>query len=194
MTTRLPMTSRCQLAQRSSIRAFRSGQYVLIVAEGELPTPGFNVDIVPSLLRIFPQQFNLVQCPKPGVFTQVVTPYRYAEPVRFPEDQPTVTVHHADGSDAVDIEDCGPELAGFTQAISGDPDRPCPEGADEATGFSDNLSFDEAFANAVANLPPIDPPVPDALSRVQVVEIGGLFGGIAGFRDMFVRICRTHDG
>jgi hypothetical protein len=31
------------------------------------------------------------------------------------------------------------------------------------------------------------------LERIQVVEIGALFGGIAGFRDMFVRICRTHD-
>jgi hypothetical protein len=33
----------------------------------------------------------------------------------------------------------------------------------------------------------------DVLVRVQVVEIGGLFGGIAGFNDLFVRVCRTHD-
>lgn len=188
------MTDTHQLAARSSLRAFRAGQYVLIVAEGELPTPGFDVDIVPSMLMIFPPQFNLVQCPKAGLFTQVVTPYRYAESVRFPEDQPTVTVHHADGSDTVTIEGAGPELAGYLQTVNGSPDRPCPEGADEAIGFSKNLSFDEAFANAVANLAPVEPPVPDALSRVQVVEIGGLFGGIAGFRDLFVRICRTHDG
>jgi hypothetical protein len=36
-------------------------------------------------------------------------------------------------------------------------------------------------------------PPADALSRVEVVEIGGLFGGIAGFHDLFVRVCRTHD-
>lgn len=188
------MTVECQLAQRTSIRAFRAGGYVLIVAEGELPSPGFSVDIVRSLILIFPPQFNLVRCPRPGVFPQVITPYRYTESVRFPEDAPTVTVHHADGRDEVSIEDCGTELVGYAHAISGSPDRPCPEGADEATGFSRNLSFDEAFANAVASLPAIEPPVADALSRVQVLEVGGLFGGFAGFRDLFVRICRTHDG
>lgn len=188
------MSTACQPAQRKLIRAFRAENYIVIVADGTTPTPGFDVDIVPSLLKIFPQQFNLVQCPKPGMWTQVVTPYHYAEAVPFPKDQPTVTVHHAEGSDAVSIEDCGPELAPFARAVTGDADRSRSSGADEATGFSKKLSFDEAFANAVANLPPIEPPVADALSRVEVVEIGGLFGGFAGFHDLFVRISRTHDG
>lgn len=184
----------CQPAQRKLIRAFRAGEYVLIIAEGSLPTPGFDVDIVPSLLKIFPQQFNLLQCARPGIWPQRVTPYRYAEAVAYPADQKVITVHHAEGSDQVEIEDCGPELASFTRAVTGDTERPRSSGADEATGFSKNLSFDEAFANAVGNLPPIEPPVADALSRVQVLEIGGLFGGIAGFHDLFVRVSRTHDG
>ena len=46
--------------------------------------------------------------------------------------------------------------------------------------MSANLGFDEAFANAVANLPPTAPPHPDALTTVIVNEITGLFGGIAG--------------
>jgi len=187
------MTVHCQLAQRTMLRAFRAGEYVLIIAEGELPSPGFDVDIEQSPLRIFPQQFNLLQCPRPGIWPQVITPYCYAESVRFPAEQDTVTVHHAEGSDKVGIKDCPQELAGYAQAIRGDVDRPCPPGADEATGFSGKLSFDEAFANAVANLPPVESPVPDALTRVQVLEIGGLFGGFAGFNDLFVRICRTQD-
>jgi hypothetical protein len=73
-------------------------------------------------------------------------------------------------------------------------DRPHNPGVDEATGFSKKLSFDEAFADAVAKLPPIEPPVADALSQVQVLEIGGRFGGLLGFHDLFVRISRTHDG
>lgn len=182
----------CELAQRTRIRAFRAQQYVLIIAEGELPTPGFDVDIAQSPLRIFPPQFNLLRCPRPGIFPQVITPYRYAETVRFPTDQPTVTVHHADGADQVDIENCGKDLTDYVRAISGNADRPCPKGADEAIGFSKKLSFDEAFADALANLPPV-PPGADRLERIQVVEIGGLFGGIAGFHDLFVRICRTHD-
>ncbi|MGH8901351.1 MAG: hypothetical protein ACRDYA_06625 [Egibacteraceae bacterium] len=185
------MSAGCALAERRRIRAFRAGEYVLIVAEGELPTPGFEVDIVQNPLLIFPQQFDLLRCPLPGIFPQVVTPYVYAESVRFPADQPVVTVHHADGADEVSIEDCGSELSSYARAVSGRPDRPCPEGADEATGFSRNLRFDEAFANALANLPPFEPPFPDALARVEVVEIGGLFAGFAGFRDLFVRVCRT---
>jgi hypothetical protein len=49
------------------------------------------------------------------------------------------------------------------------------------------MSFDEAFADAIANLRP-SLPDPDALSRVEVVDIGGLFGGIAGFHHLFVKV------
>lgn len=187
------MTVACELAQRTRIRAFRARQYVLIIAEGELSTPGFDVDIVQSPLRIFPPQYNVLRCPRPGNWPQVVTPYRDAETVRYPTDQRTVTVHHADGTDQVDIEPSGKGLSAYVQAVNGDVDRPCPDGADEAIGFSRNLSFDEAFANARANLPPVESPGTDVLERIHVLKIGGLFGGIAGFHDMFVRICRTHD-
>ena len=60
-------------------------------------------------------------------------------------------------------------------------------------GFSKNLSFDEAFASALESLPATTTKTADAMDRVQVVEIGGLFGGIAGFHDMYVRIRRTSD-
>jgi hypothetical protein len=187
------MQTGCELSTRTRIRAFRAHQDVLIVAEGELPSPGYRVDIVQDPRRIFPQQFDLLRCPLPGLSLQVLTPFRYAETVRFPADQPSVTVHHADGADEVEIEACGEELAPYVEAMVGGADRTCPEGADEATGFSKNLSFDEAFARALAKLPPSEVTGADILARVQVVEIGGLFGGIAGFNDLFVRVCRTHD-
>jgi hypothetical protein len=184
----------CELAARTRIRALRVDQNLLLIAEGELPSPGFRVDIRQNPRRIFPPQFDLLRCPLPGLFPQVITPYRYAETVRFPADQASVTLHHADGADEVTIEDYGSELQPYADALRGSPDRPCPPGADEATGFSSNLSFDEAFAQALANLPPLDlGGTADVLVRVQVVEIGGLFGGIAGFNDLFVRVCRTHD-
>jgi hypothetical protein len=50
------------------------------------------------------------------------------------------------------------------------------------------MSFDEAFADAIANLRPSLPDHPDALSRVEVVDIGGLFGGLAGFHHLFVKV------
>jgi hypothetical protein len=180
-----------KLAERSSIQAFRAGPYVLIVAEGKLPSPGYEIDIVQSPLRIYPPQYDLVARSLPGIYPQVVTPYLYGETVRYPEDQSTVTVHHAEGSDQVEIRDSGTELSAYLQTVSGGTGG---EAADEATGFSKKLSFDEAFANALASLPERTTTAADAMDRVKVVEIGGLFGGVAGFHDMYVRIRRTQDG
>ena len=189
------MKTGCELSTRTSIRAFRVHQDVLIVAEGELPTPGFRVDIEQDPRKIFPQQFDLLRCPRPGIFPQVITPFRYCETVRFPSDQPQVTVHHADGADTVEIEESAKDLSPYVQAMSGSSKGACPEGAEEATGFSKNLSFEEAFADALAKLGPlkIPPGTADVLATVQVVEIGGRFGGFAGFNDLFVRVCRTSD-
>jgi hypothetical protein len=185
------MATSCDLASRKTTRAFRAGEHVLILAEGELPTPGFDVDIRQNPRRITPPQFDLVRCAKAGLFPQVITPYRHIETVRFPAGQNEITVHHADGTDKVTIEDCGDSLAGYREAVQGRPDHvPAPD-AEEAVGFSGALSFDEAFANALANLPPSTLPFADALARVQVVETGGLFGGFPGFHHLFVRVSRT---
>lgn len=188
------MPPTCELAERTRLRAQRTGESVLIIAEGELPTPGFRVDITQNPRRIFPPEYDLLRCPLAGTFPQVITPFRYCETVQHPADHPTITVHHADGTDTIEIEECGDELAPYVQAVHGAADPSCPDDADRSTGFSKNLSFDEAFADALANLPPLNVQGADILSRVHVVEIGGLFGGIAGFNDLFVSICRTHDG
>ena len=79
-------------------------------------------------------------------------------------DQAHITVHHAEGADEVPVEECGPQLAPYAGVVQGH-DRECPEGADQAIAFSKALSF----------------------------ETGALFGGFAGFRDLYVRVCRTHD-
>ncbi len=186
------VTNECELASRMALRALRSGDNVLIVAEGELPSPGYEVDVAQSLIPIFPPQFNLLRCALPGIFPQVITPYTYSETVRYPADQPHITVHHADGADEVAIEECGRQLAPYVEVVRGH-DGDCPEGADQAVGFSKSLSFDEAFADAVAKLPPLTPAHPDTLVTIRVLETGALFGGIAGFRDLYVRVCRTHD-
>ena len=177
-----------QLAKRSRIRAFRAGPYILILAEGELPNPGYEVDIQRSPLLIYPPQFNLLWRQRPGIWPQVVVPYRYGEVFRYPTDEPTVTVHHADGQDQVEIQPALPELSQFEAKVA---DRPAADtgtpGTAEAIGTSKNLEFDEAFDN----LPPYDPPHSDPLENIEVVETGALFGGIAGFHHLFVRVRRT---
>ncbi|WP_239313394.1 MULTISPECIES: hypothetical protein [unclassified Frankia] len=183
--------SRCEPASRTRIRAYREGVHVLLIAEGEIPTPGFTITITPSPLRIFPQQFDLQRCAKPGIFPQHVTPYRHLETVRYPEDQPQITVHHADGTDQIPIEPCGTDLAGYAAAVRGSAEKAAPPAADEAVGMSPTLSFDDAFAKAIANLPAVDAPHADALTHIQVLETSGLFGGFAGFHHLLVRVSRT---
>jgi hypothetical protein len=190
MTTEKTMANTCELAQRNTIRAFRSGPKVVIVAEGDLPSAGHDAKITQRPEKIFPPFYQVLRCPRPGFFPAVLVPYRVSLTINHPEDRDVVTVFHADGKDEVKIEACGDELAAYSAIVGGGG---CPEGADEAIGFSKQLSFDEAFADALANLPTIEPEHPDTLETVRVVEIGGLFGGIAGFHDLFVRICRTHD-
>jgi flavin-binding protein dodecin len=63
----------------------------------------------------------------------------------------------------------------------------------EATGRSRNLSFDEAFADALNNLPSSIPSHPDQLDVVTVIEIRGEFGGIAGLHDLVVKVRRSSD-
>jgi len=184
------VTNACELAQRNSIRAFRIGTKVLIVAEGDLPSPGYDAKITQRPEEIFPPWYQVLRCSRPGIFPQVIVPYKVSLTIDYPEDQEVVRVFHADGDDKVKIEACPDELSAYGAVVGGGA---CPEGADEATGFSKTLSVDEAFADAISKLPPIKTGRPDMLQTVRVEEIGGLFGGIAGFHDLYVRVCRTHD-
>lgn len=188
------MAIACELAERESIRAYRYGGKVLIVAAGSQPSPGYDVKIAQRPGRIFPPLYEVLQCPRPGIWPQIVVPYKVSLTIEYPEDQEVVRVLHAGGEDEVKIESTGDEQSAYAEALGVGTGRyACPEGSDEATGFSSTLSFEEAFADAVARLPPIEPTNPDVLQIVRVCEIGGLFGGFAGFNDLYVRVCRTHD-
>jgi hypothetical protein len=72
----------------------------------------YQVDLEQSPLRIFPPEFLLTWCRKPGIWPQHLTPYAVYELFPFPEDVAQVTVHHADGSDEVPIEQLEPSLLG----------------------------------------------------------------------------------
>jgi hypothetical protein len=57
-----------------------------------------------------------------------------------------------------------------------------------ATGYSNHFHFDEAFQDAVNNLPPLEAPYPDYMEIIKVVETGAMIGGIAGLHRMYVKI------
>ncbi|MGI9484519.1 MAG: hypothetical protein ACR2RF_01295 [Geminicoccaceae bacterium] len=183
------MSVSCELANRSSMRILQCDGTILICAEGDLPSPGFEIKIEQSPLRIFPPQFNIVRCRQPGVFPQVITPYRICKSFPLGDKVPEITVNHAEGSDKVAIEPCGKDHYGYEESCRYSDDD---QGGVPATGRSASLSFDQAFADALAQLPPS--PVSDGQTRVRVTEIGGLFGGIAGFHELFVKIRADIDG
>lgn len=182
----------CQTASRSCIKAYRVNRKVLIMAEGVLPTPGYSLSVEALPIRIFPQRYSLRRCSLPGVWPEVLSPYRIFEAVEYPVDQPVIHVEHADAVDEVKIKEL---VLGTGDGDAAGPEPREADGPDTAAvGFSDKFSFDEAFLNAIAALDDMPAGHPDQLVTVKVEEVGALFGGIAGFNEMYVRVSRTWDG
>jgi hypothetical protein len=59
----------------------------------------------------------------------------------------------------------------------------------EATGYSERYSFDEAFGNAIKALS-LTPSHPDELFKITLVEIGAEIGGIVPLNRLLVRLRR----
>jgi len=246
------MMSEAQLAKRTAIYAFYSRSQLLIIAEGELPTPDFDLDIARVDEGERPT-FELRARRRPGPATGETTPFRYGEIFSIGRPSELITLRHVDGDDNVPVEYTDEDLVDIVLSLSledsqdvelagmgfeVDDERPAakatakmkaksrsrpppppppkeppaartPPPSDgsmplggkplpilsdlnvhyrEATGYSNALSFDEAFADALKKLPPPAVKFPDMLETVEVVHIGGSFGGIAGFRRLEVRV------
>lgn len=54
-----------------------------------------------------------------------------------------------------------------------------------ATGYSSRVSFEDAFRNAIAQLPPR---FPDELQQFVVTDTGALVGGVAGIQELYVTV------
>ncbi len=162
----------------------------MIVATGQV-SAGDRVDIEMVALLTTPLEFRLLACPQPGVWPTVMVPYRHREFFVLSRDPDrvriagTIRVHHQDGVDDVQLEGFPEELAARGRPGAGER---------TATGYSSNLSFDEAFAEAVKILTSEGDPRPDELLHVRVDEVGGFFGGFAGFRELYVRLVTVAPG
>jgi hypothetical protein len=89
---------------RASYNAEQVPDAVIIFATGCHPTPGYVDFFEQSPIRIFPPQFIFRTIPPTGIFPQVLTPF--AIWVMFGASEPieTVTVHDADGSHEIKVE------------------------------------------------------------------------------------------
>ena len=184
------MARSVRLAPRRSVRAFydaASGQ-LLIVADGEISVAD-QVDIEEVLPPSTPLAFRLVAVPRPGVWPRVIRRYRVAEFFRLSGEPDRVRVaghvevEHADGIDQVQLAAMPDELVEERSGLTGRL----------STGYSASLSFDEAFRDALAGFAP-DDGMPDQLLHVRVDEVGGMFGGFAGFHHLYVRLHAPTEG
>ncbi len=242
-------TEQREYAARTSIHAFYSHSQLLIVAEGELPSPEYEIDIGHLPDEMTPT-FQLTRRPRPSAAEAApkVTPFRYGEIFSIGRPPEVIRVQHSTGLDDVNVEFTRDDLVDIVLSLSGgdvemalpetDADSgplppPPPSGAEalgprkappplstlpplaphlqqdprpltpsdkagilsdiavrfrESIGYSNKLSFDEAFADALRKLPPPAVRFPDMLETVEVVQIGASFGGIAGFHRLEVRI------
>lgn len=233
------MTEQREYATRTNLHAFYSHSQLLIVAEGELPSTEYEIDIGQQSGEAVPT-FALTRRPRPTAADAPPqrTPFRYGEIFSIGRPPDTIRVRHAEGVDDVSVEFTRDDLVDIVLSLSGgdvelplpdhdqDPNAPIPPpppaGFDtepprsveaqpletrpltghekagilsdiavryrEAIGYSNKLSFDEAFADALRKLPPPSVKFPDMLETVEVVHIGASFGGIAGFHRLEVRI------
>jgi len=241
------MTEQREYAARTNLHAFYSHSQLLIVAEGELPSTEYEIDIGHQAGESIPT-FALTHRPRSTAADAPpkATPFRYGEIFSIGRPPDVIRVRHKEGLDDVSVEFTRDDLVDIVLSLSGgdvevtlpDADNdnnapipppppsgfetdPRPFGAGgstaleshapvesrpltasekagilgdiavryrEAIGYSNKLSFDEAFADALKKLPPPSVKFPDMLETVEVVQIGASFGGIAGFRRLEVRI------
>jgi hypothetical protein len=170
----------CVLATRTKVDAYWSGTDTVVVAEGTLPDPGSSAFLQHNPLDTPTPEFFLWRCPAPGYWAPDPTPFVKSGSFAVPE-AATVVVHHAEGKDEVTVK--GPDQLPPR-------DRRSPGMGDEAVGYSDSLSFDEAFADAVAHLGGVGNPDPDDGLSVAVTDIGAEFGGPLGARRLVVKVQR----
>ncbi|MCA9716913.1 MAG: hypothetical protein H6713_04900 [Myxococcales bacterium] len=246
--------SEFQLATRTSITAYYSRSQLLIIAEGKLPTPDWEIDISQDHNQAAVPTFRLSRRPRPTDTGDEETPFRYGEIFTIGRPPDHIIVRHVDGDDRVPVEFTNQELVDIVLSLSledsqsdvleipmlddmGDEPSssvydsglhrvevnasslggggdvmvgqaipamgginldPSQSGSGmlndlsvryrESVGYSNKLSFDEAFADALKKLPPPAMKFPDMMETVEVVHIGGTFGGIAGFHRLEVRI------
>jgi hypothetical protein len=198
------MPKTCSPASVKTASAVYYNGHLIITAEGTKPTLCVEVSIQRSPLTIFPPQYIVQACVDPAVICPpVITPYR-AVNIFASGPVDTIKLHTASGIQDVKVVKSddpkgvavtkggggghlpsplrlGRSLEGVIESFDGGEPR-------EATGYSDSFSFDEAFREAVANLPPRQVSYPDEMTTVTVTSIGALFGGIVGFQKMFVKI------
>lgn len=200
------------LATVKEARAYWVAGALTVQIAGETPDPCYFVDVERNLLQVEPPEFVAKWRRTSEFCPEVLTPYEQQRIFSVAEKPATVRLHHADGVLDVSVEGIAQRSEEFAavdsverisapeqtvaepSAVSPQP-RAMDAGSFEgevATGYSKAWDFAEAFRNAIDNLPKDPEPAafPDQLTTYEVVSVGAVFGGIAGFDDLWVEARR----
>jgi hypothetical protein len=161
-----------------------------IIANGSTRTGGWSNPELRPLFEpgVIPKggiyEFEFVATPPQGIAIQVISPinavYYFEE---MPQQINVVVYAETNKKEMSDSKKSSEFVAALTNKTNGGG-----EGLRRAKGYSEKLDFNEAFLNAVQNLPPDPNPFPDKLTNVTVTRVGAEFGGFVGFHRMVVEV------
>lgn len=87
--------------------------------------------------------------------------------------RPCIWVRHMHGTDRITVESLSPRKTGATSI---------------ATGISADFQVDEAFADALRQLPILPGASGRSIPAIDVVALGAIYGGFSGFSRLFLRL------
>ncbi|HEX6095394.1 MAG TPA: hypothetical protein VF432_03635 [Thermoanaerobaculia bacterium] len=167
-------------ARVNSAEAYYIGGHLVLVVSGDKPTPCYEVRIDNSL-DVEPPTFLVQWRQTGGLCPAVVTPYRKVGIFFIGSYREKVNVVSAEGTKSIAVK----KLPLAREGAVAEAAKKAGITARTATGYSAAFSFEEAFRNAIAQLPPL---YPDELQHFVVTETGAFAGSIAGIQELYVTV------
>jgi hypothetical protein len=91
------------MAPTGNYTAKQEGGEVKITAKGQNPTPGYEVKLMQSMLRIWPPQYVLIRKKPGGMAAQVMTPFEVSASFKAAEAVKQVVVRDGMGRHEVAV-------------------------------------------------------------------------------------------
>ncbi len=169
----------CKLAAVSSLEVYYIDGYHIIIAEGQRHSEWEVPGIVQLPIEIYPPQFRVELCgegPKKG------TSFKVSRAFRFGEKQDQLTIHTAEGPQVVSVQSLADKIVEPLESESA-------ASSHEIEGKSYNMSFEEAYDNAVSNFMEAHPmPGADIKVKSELLSVRSEHGGFAPVNVMTVKI------
>ncbi len=178
-----PLPGYTEAPGRAEYSAYRLGTAVFITAKGVLPNWNQIPDIRQLPIRIFPPQFGMFFY-TPAIVLPTLRPFVISEPFGYPKDEKTLTMHDLDGSHVIEIADAAVHLPSVALAETA-------KGGVPMTAMGHGSSLQDAYDNAVAQLPTRESGVADSFVTYKLLETGSFYGGFAGIRAYFAKVQAT---